>query len=184
MIVVALLLVVVIFLCLFSKKEARTSSSNTPLTKSPNYLIERYGSTPKTVHKKVHVIVSLTPNIQNVITNILRQTERADLMTIVVPEQYETTIKNGKDNLCKLVKDTCVVQIAGGYAMLAKERERGTVLLYVKGENAFKDPNTLKRLLMEMEHSPKDVQSFNDAVCVNNSVKIGVNDAYKVSSTF
>jgi hypothetical protein len=181
MILVALLLTIVVFLYAFSNNKTPIFSSHPGIQN----LIRSYGSVPKTINRKVHMVISLRPNINNVITNILQQTERADLMTIIVPEQYETQIKNGRDDLCKLVKDTCVIQISGGYAMLAKERERGVILLYVRGDNAFADPNSLRRMLSDMENDgSKDVYNFNDAICVKNSVKIGVDDAYKIQSTF
>jgi hypothetical protein len=104
-------------------------------------------------------------------------------MTIVVPEQYEKTIKHGKNDLCKLVQDTCVVQISGGYAMLAKERELGTVIIYARGENTFSDPNTLKHMLSEIDNDRKSVYNFTDAVCIDNSINIGVNEAYKFTSS-
>jgi len=178
MIFVALLLVAVVFF-IFSNDKKETSSYN-----SYKNLIQNYGLTPKTINKKIHVIISFRPNINKVITNILRQTERADLMTIIVPEQYEQGIKNGKDEFCKLIKDTCVIQISGGYAMLAKERENGTILIYVKGENAFENPNSLNQMLMEIQKGKRDIYNFNDAVFIRNSAKIGVNDAYIVDSTF
>jgi hypothetical protein len=177
MILAALLIITVVFFYLLPNKNKRHNYvySN---------LIENYGSTPKTIKTKIHIIISLRPNINNVIKNILKQTERVDMMSIIVPEQYETKIKNGQDDLCKLVKDTCIVQISGGYAMLAKERENGTILIYAKGENSFLDPNSLKQMITKVINGINDVYNFNDAVCVKNSLKIGVNDAYNINSTF
>lgn len=167
MITVTLLFVIIIFLYIFSFSGVQ------------NPLIKSYSSIPKTINKKVHIIMSLTPVIQTVITNILKQTERADLMTIVVPEQYEMMIKNSNNNLYKFVKDTCIIQVGGGYSMLAKEREKDTILLYVKENvNSFKNPNTLKNLLLIMNKIK--YYDSKDAICINNSIKMNINDAYNI----
>ncbi len=41
---------------------------------------------------------------------------------------------------------------SGGYGMLSKERETGTILVYV---NNFSDPNILKTILNMISKSPK-----------------------------
>ncbi len=100
-------------------------------------LINNYSFVPKTFKQKIHIIIPFKKNVDKLIINILKQTEKVDIITIIVPEKYENKLKNGKNSLCKLLKDTCLIQISGGYGMLSKERETGTILVYV---NNFSDP--------------------------------------------
>lgn len=142
------------------------------ITQTHSSLVMNYKFVPKTIDKKIHLVLSynkLGKNIDKIITNILNQTERADLMTLIIPMNFT-------GNLSKLVLDTCVIQISGGYAMLAKEREIGTIFVFVKGN--FEDPNILKQMIFDTANNMKDVCRFNDAICVKNSINIGIDETY------
>ncbi len=131
----------------------------------------------KHLNKKIHIIIPFKKNVDKLIINILKQTEKVDIITIIVPEKYENKLKNGKNSLCKLLKDTCLIQISGGYGMLSKERETGTILVYV---NNFSDPNILKTILNMISKSPKKIFYFSEATVIDNSIPIGIDDAYKL----
>ncbi len=48
------------------------------------------------------------------------------------------------------------------YGMLSKERETGTILVYV---NNFSDPNILKTILNMISKSPKKIFYFSEGHC-------------------
>ncbi|CCV02546.1 hypothetical protein IIV31_174L [Armadillidium vulgare iridescent virus] len=146
-------------------------------------LVSKYYSLPVTTKKRVHIVLTLSPFTNQIIEKILKQTERSDMISIIVPEQYESQIKNGTSNFCKLVQDTCLVQVSGGYGMLAKEKGKGTIIVFVKDKpNIFLFPDTLKKIVTETETTSLPIINFHDAVVLKNSINLGVNDAYKVKN--
>lgn len=153
--------------------------------KEGSNLVSKYYSLPVTTKKRVHIVLMLSPFTEQIIEKILKQTERSDMISIIVPEQYESQIKNGKSNFCKLVQDTCLVQVSGGYGMLAKEKNKGAVIVFVKNKpNIFLLPDTLKKIVAETEITSLSIINFHDAVVMKNSININVNEAYKVKNNF
>lgn len=178
--ILVLLLILIAFLYIYfpsSLKPQDFQQKNQELST----LIKNYAFVPKTFKQKIHIIIPLKSNVDNIINNILKQTEKVDIMTIIVPQEYENELKNGNNSLCKLLRDTCIIQISGGYGMLSKEREKGTILVYVN--NLFSDPNTLKNMLNRIStlgENSKKIFYFSDATIVDNSIPIGIDDAYKL----
>ncbi len=58
-----------------------------------------------------------------------------------------------------------------------KKRNMGTILVYV---NNFSDPNILKTILNMISKSPKKIFYFSEATVIDNSIPIGIDDAYKL----
>lgn len=176
--ILVLLLILIAFLYIYFPSSFKVHQKDQELSTLSKNLINNYSFVPKTFKQKIHIIIPLKYNVDNIIINILKQTEKVDIMTIIVPEEYENELKNGKNSLCKLLRDTCIIQISGGYGMLSKERETGTILVYVN--NLFSDPNTLKNILNMISKSTKKIFYFSDATVIDNSIQIGIDDAYKL----
>ncbi len=165
------------FLYIYFPSSFKVPQKDQELSTLSKNLINNYSFVPKTFKQKSHIIIPFKKNVDKLIINILKQTEKVDIITIIVPEKYENKLKNGKNSLCKLLKDTCLIQISGGYGMLSKERETGTILVYV---NNFSDPNILKTILNMISKSPKKIFYFSEATVIDNSIPIGIDDAYKL----
>lgn len=131
-------------------------------------MVTNYATIPKTIRNRVHLVVpykAYTDIIDMVIMWILTQTERIDAVSITVPCHFEKKQIEGVDVLCerkhdgsltKLTKDTCMVQLAGGYSMLLKEPHNNTIILYLRPDldsSVFEDTQSIRKALYHSDQS-------------------------------
>lgn len=138
------------------------------LTLKTDKLVLNYQFVQKTIKFKVHIIITFQPLIDDIIVSVLSQTEKADVMTVIVPyKPYPVS---------KLVRDTCIQQISGGLSILINEKENGTILVFIRKK--LNDVNYLKNMLRAVESSSDAVSRFEYAVCIKNSINLELDDVY------
>lgn len=152
------------------------------LTESESKLVSGYSRLSSFRSKAinfVHIILPFSSLTDSLIKRILGQSVKVDMMTVIVPEKYESDIKSGEDKLCHLVRNTCLVQISGGLSMLAKERNRDTVLVFVKNRpDVFSNSKALEQILTAADSNRKPIVHFSEAVVLQTNIDIDFRAIY------
>lgn len=154
------------------------------LTESESKLVSDYSRLSSFRSKAinfVHIVLPFSSLTDSLIKRILGQSVKVDMMTVIVPEKYETDIKSGEDKLCHLVRNTCLVQISGGLSMLAKERNRDTVLVFVKNRpDVFSNSKALEQILTAADSNRKPIVHFSEAVVLQTNIDIDFRAIYNL----
>lgn len=140
------------------------------LTKAELLLIETYKAKP---YLDINIVLNHGHETLQNLLNILNQTIRVKIITLIassVPNQIP---------ISNFIQSICCIQKNGGLSMLSKEREDGTIIMYIKKDKiTLKDPNMLYNISANCIDNKYKILNYKDLVCINTCIPLKIEDLY------